>query len=276
MKHVGFIGYGSMGSMLVKAVMATGLVTQEQIIVTRKDKSRLKEINSEWPDMKVTEDVTDIAKNADYIFICVKPFEYPDLLKAMKPYVRPEKHLITIAGSVMLDSLEQIIPCKITKMLPTVASEVNEGITLICHNDKVKEVDADNIKKLLNKTGNLWMIDEKNFDFASELTSCGPGFIAAIFEEFVEAGCRYTNSFTKEQMAEMLLQTVFATARVMMEKEMGFDDVVARVATKGGITEEGVKSIHSGMPRVFDEVLQSTMAMREVVNSKMLHIFSGL
>ena len=53
MDRIGFIGYGSMGSMLVKGLIGSGQVRQEQIIVTRKDKSRLDEIKKTWPEINV-------------------------------------------------------------------------------------------------------------------------------------------------------------------------------------------------------------------------------
>jgi pyrroline-5-carboxylate reductase len=39
--NTGFIGYGSMGSMFIKGFIESGMLSQEQIIVTRKDKSKL-------------------------------------------------------------------------------------------------------------------------------------------------------------------------------------------------------------------------------------------
>jgi len=56
MINIGFIGFGSMGSMLVKGFVNSGRVSQEQIIITRKDKNRLNEINVLWPKILTTQE----------------------------------------------------------------------------------------------------------------------------------------------------------------------------------------------------------------------------
>lgn len=43
----------------------------------------------------------------------------------------------------------------------------------------------------------------------------------------------------------MVLKTMSATGELMLAKDMSFDETVARVATKGGITEEGTKAAES-------------------------------
>jgi pyrroline-5-carboxylate reductase len=48
-----------------------------------------------------------------------------------------------------------------------------------------------------------------------------------------------------------------------MRKEMSFQELVDRVATRGGITEEGVKIIRQQAPMVFDKVLEVTLAKHE-------------
>jgi pyrroline-5-carboxylate reductase len=51
----------------------------------------------------------------------------------------------------------------------------------------------------------------------------------------------------------------------MVEKEMSFSDMVRRVATKGGITEEGVKVLNDRLPSVFDDVFYKTLAKHDAV-----------
>lgn len=168
----------------------------------------------------------------------------------------------------MIESIENIIDCKITKVMPTIVSEVGEGISLIYHNPKVTGEDADFIELLMGQISKIQRIEEKDFGFASELTSCGPGLIAAIFQELVEAGSRHTDSVKKEDIVEMILQTFSGTAKLMLDRKMDFEDVINRVATMGGITEVGVKVIKNSLPQVFDEMFDQTKNKRKIVCEK--------
>lgn len=268
MSSIGFIGFGSMGSMLLKGLINKSNISPNQIIVTRKNKSKLVEIKEIWPGINITEDVTEVAKKAEIIFICVKPLEFKNVLESVEPFLFPNQHIITIAGSLMIKDIESIINCKITKLIPTVISEIYEGISLICHNDMVTEVDAERIEKIIGCFTDLKLANEADFNAATKFTSCGPGLYSAILDEFVEAGLRYTDSFTKEEISDMVQRTIYGTIKLMIENNMDFSDVIERVATKGGLTEEGVKVAKAELPQVFDDMLNN-MAERQkkVMNS---------
>lgn len=275
MKKIGFIGYGSMGSMLVRGLIESG-VNQDQIIVTRNNKERLHEIKEAWPDINTAEDAVEVTKKADMIFLCVKPMEFKDILLKIKSVITSEKHVISISAAINIEDIEKFLRCKITKILPTVTSEVKEGITLICHNFFVTDSDKAEIEALLQSFTHLSRIKEENFGLASEFTSCGPGLYAAILQEFVQAGLRYSGSLPKKEAARLILQTMYGTAKLMIEKDMDFSDVITRVATKGGITEEGVKVIQAGLPEVFDEIFIKSMEKRRLVDEKIANQFKDI
>ncbi len=62
--------------MLISGLIRYGNISQEQIIVTRKDKNRLEEIRTEWEQIRIAKELSDVVKESDYLFICVKPMEY--------------------------------------------------------------------------------------------------------------------------------------------------------------------------------------------------------
>lgn len=276
MEYVGFIGYGNMGSMLVGGLVKTGRLDQSKIIVTRKDKSRLREIQEEWPGINVAVEASEIAKKAKYIFVSVKPLEFKNILDEIKPYIKSWHHIISTVGSVNIADIESFVHCRVTRLLPAVTSEVNEGVLLACHSETVEAEEAAFVEDLLKATGEINLIQEKDFGFASEFTSCGPGFFAAMFQELIEAGLRYCGSFTKEELVRLVLKTLYGTARLMLEKNMDFEAVISKVATKGGITEDGVNILKNRLPQVFDEVFGMTMKKREIVSEKVSREFAGL
>ena len=54
---------------------------------------------------------------------------------------------------------------------------------------------------------------------------------------------------------------------------MGFDEAIARVATPGGITEEGVKVFRDRLPQVFGEMFEKTLEKRQAVARSMEEAF---
>ena len=269
----GFIGFGSMAKMLIGTLLNFG-IAQEQVIVTRKDKIRLKEVNEFWSGIHTAETATEVAEKSQYIFLCIKPLEYKSIMEEIKPCVDEQKHLISITGAVLLKDIENIVNCKITKIIPTIISEVKEGITLLSHNEKVSETDAGNIENILKSVGKIKRVNESDFGFATLLTSCGPGLLSAIIDKFVQTAYENHSNFEEEDIKEMVLQTFYGTTKLIIDKHITPGEVISRVATKGGITEEGVNVINSYIMPVFNEMFNKAQSKQKEVNAKVASLFT--
>lgn len=273
MLKVGLIGYGSMGSMLVASLIRSGRIKPEEMIVSTRTKSKLQDIKNLWGRINVTEDNCEAVREAKYIFICVKPLQVKEVLLEAKPYITPDTNIISIAGSVSMKFIEEVSGAKVTKLTPSLTSEAMDGISLVCHSDSVSEEERQFIETLLGGISTVKTVREEGLELAAELTSCMPGFIAAIFRNLTDSAMRQGSGITREDAEEMIIRTLYGTAKLFVEKSMGFDEMIERVATKGGITEEGVKVFDEMLPGVFDEMFRRTLAKRRIVKEK---VESGL
>lgn len=262
-----------MGSMLVENLVLYDALKPEEIIVSTRTKSKLENLKRKYPMINIAEDNKDLAKKAKYIFICVKQIEVRGVLEEIKEYLRKDSHIISLAGAINLKTIEKVFDGKISKITPTILSEVKEGITLICHNEKVLEEDKNFIESLLGKISKVKRIKEEDFPLSVELTSCAPGFIACIFEEFMHSAKRHNATLEDREIRNMIIYTLFGTAKLLIDKNMDFEEVIERVATKGGITEEGIKVLREKLPSIFDELFEKTMAKRRKIKEKVEELF---
>ncbi len=268
MVKVGFIGYGSMGSMIVQGFIRSGAISPEEMIISTKTRSKLDKIKSEFTKLNIANNNSEVAKSSKYVFICVKPLEVMDVVKEIRNFLTEESVIISIAGPVAMKYIENAADAKVTKLTPSLTSEVSEGVSLICHGSKVGIDEANYIESLLNKISVVKRIREEDLELAAELTSCAPGFFASILDEFIKSALRQNSGLCKEDVEDMVLHTFYGTAKVLIDKNMRFDDMIQRVATKGGITEEGVKIFSSCLPDTFDKMFGATLEKRKAVRKK--------
>ena len=273
MIKVGIIGYGSMGSMITNAVILKNFLKPDELIVSTKTKSKLDSLKKQWNTINISDNKTT-AKEAKYLIVCVKPNEVLGIINEVKEHLTIDKHLITIAGDVTLSNLESKTDIQISKVIPSITSEVFEGITLICHNDKVNHDNKKFIEDLFSAISSVKIIKEENFEAGAHLTSCAPGLISAIFQNFLEAGVR-NSSIPEKEVYEMIIKTLYGTAKLLNEKNMDFKEVITRVATKGGITEEGVKVLNNHLPNVFDKVFEATFKKHDIRKKEISDLFSN-
>jgi len=264
MKKTGFIGYGSMGRMLINGFLKSGILSPKETVISNRTMAKIENLAQEWQGITLTTDNRKAAGESDLLFICVRPLDVLPVLREIKSDLKGSTHLVSIAGCVTINDIESQFPGQVTKVIPSVTSEVGEGISLVCHNPKVTGYGIEGIEKLLGAISRVVHVRENDFEVAADFTSCAPGMIAAIFDCFVRAGLKHTE-IESDAAQKLIIATLFGTAKVMTEKGIGFSGLIERVATKGGITEEGVKVLNNHLPAVFDEVFFKTLSKHGVV-----------
>lgn len=268
---IGIIGYGSMGRMLVEKILASKAASAENLLVANRTLEKIVHLKDRCT---VCESNQELATEADIVFLCVRPGDMKDILLEIKDCLKEDALLVSLNGSIMFEQIEQICDNKIAKVIPSVTAEVNQSQTLVCYNERVIGVDKECLIGLLSCMGMVIELPEQEMGMGSELVSCMPGFIAAIFQELCTSAKKHT-TLSENEIARMVLHTMVGTGTLMLEKEYSFEDVIAKVATKGGITEEGTKVIAEEFPKVADEVFDKTLEKRRQTTIKAKESFEG-
>lgn len=264
MKKNGFIGYGSMGSMLINGFLESGVLASEETVISNRTMTKIENLVQKWKGITITTDNRKVARESDLLFVCVRPLDVLHVLNEIKGDLTSSTHLVSIAGCVTINDIESRFPGQVTKVIPSITSEVREGISLVCHNPKVTRDRMEYLEKLLGAISSVVHVRENDFEVAADFTSCAPGMIAAIFDCFVRAGLRHSE-IQSDVAQRMVVSTLFGTAKLMAEKRICFSELIRRVATKGGITEEGVEVLNNHLPSAFDEVFRKTLSKHDLV-----------
>jgi pyrroline-5-carboxylate reductase len=267
MRKLGFIGYGHMAQMLIDGFLSSSIAKPSDIAVSTRTSRKLDAISRKWPGVEVSTDNKETARKARILFLCVKPLTVLPVLSEIAPVLSPKTHVISISSSVPIKSLEQIFHGKISKIIPSITSAVFEGTSLSCHNAKVTSQDRKNIKILLQAIGEVAEIPEDDFKAAMILTSCGPGLFAAMLDNFVAAALRY-KKIPRRLIRQMAVSTFFGTAKLLKESDMDFSELVDLVATKGGVTQEGVDVLNSQLPSTFEKVFKKSLRKIKSIEAK--------
>jgi pyrroline-5-carboxylate reductase len=273
-QKIGIIGYGNMGKMLLAKFARSKIIDESHLFIANRTFEKIKGLNEIYPRLNICYNNIDLAKNVDILFICVKPLEIKTVLTEIINHAKDDCHIISLNGSVLFKQLEQICSnTKISKVIPSVTAEVNQSVTLVCHNTVVEDEDKKYLRQLLECFGTVVEIPETEMGMGSELTSCMPGFIGAIFKVITDEAEKHT-SINKSDIVKMVIETMYGTGKLLLEKEITFDDLINRVATKGGITEEGTKIIGEKLPETIDEMFKRTLEKRKMITEKVQNDFN--
>lgn len=260
---IGIIGYGSMGKMLLWKFAEKGSIAKQDLYVFNKTIEKCDEAK----DIAQIVSAKEIAANCDITFVCVRPADIKVVLEEIKDSVKEGTLIVSLNGSVSFESIGTVIDCQTAKVIPSLTAEIGRSQTLVCYNGKVTETNKNALKTLLSSIGDVIELPENEMGMGSELVSCMPGFIASIFDVICNSAKKHT-SIPDDQIVRMVLQTMSATGDLMLQKGMTFGDVVTRVATPGGITEEGTKVVYEGFPETADLLFEKTLEKRRQTAAK--------
>ncbi|MCR5798803.1 MAG: NAD(P)-binding domain-containing protein [Lachnospiraceae bacterium] len=260
--NVGIIGYGSMGSMLLDK-FSVGLPDNDYLVYNR----TMAKIPVRPDRYKICTGAAELAGESDIIFVCVRPMDIGTVLTDIADCVSEDKVIVSLNGSVTFEQLEKLTCAGLAKVIPSVTAEIDRSQTLVSFGRGITEDDKGRLCGLLESIGRVIELPENELGMGSELVSCMPGFIAAVFDVICEAAGKHT-SLSQAEISQMVLHTLTATGELMLDRDMNFDDVVKRVATPNGITEEGTKVIYEQLPRIADELFDKTLEKRRLTAEK--------
>ncbi|MDW5562669.1 MAG: pyrroline-5-carboxylate reductase dimerization domain-containing protein [Methanomassiliicoccus sp.] len=260
----GFIGYGNMGSAVVNALLHDGSLKECEVKVYNRTAGRLDGLRSEFPGVSIAASMGEAVQGVDAAFICVHSPIVPQVLAEVRESLVRGVHLITINGGVWINDLEAEYGGPVSKVIPSVTIETGRGFTLISHGRKVSTAQANALESLFSRSSRVKVLPEDQFGICTDLTSCGPGLLAMMMDQLAASGAR-SGSIDPREAMDMVAETMLGTALVLADRGRSPAMLVERVATRGGITEQGLRVLESELPGTFDRMFAATRRKRAEV-----------
>lgn len=260
--NVGFIGTGTMGSMLVRALVRSGALRPGQVWAANRTPAKLQQLAQDVPGIH-TAPPAAVARAAHVLFLCVKPGETATALDQVRAELRPDQLLVTLSNMIPIAGVEARVPCRVAKVIPSLAQQAGGGVALVMYGQRVRAADRETLERLLAAIARPLVVEEHQGRTCSDLTSCGPAFLAYVLREMARAATEVQPDLPLSLAEAMVKETVLATARLLVEGGLQFDEIMARVAVPGGITAEGLRVLAERVPRAWRECLTTTRAVEE-------------
>ncbi|MUT66631.1 late competence protein ComER [Paenibacillus sp. NEAU-GSW1] len=271
---VGFVGTGTMGSLLIEAFVSSGALEPSQINVSNRNFSKAQTVANRHPGIQAKTANAECAIGCNVVFLCVKPLEFKKVVDELLPVVRPEQLIVSITSPVMIEYLEEFMPCKIAKVIPSVTNSVLSGATLCIYGSRVEDEDRSRLESLLSHISQPLQIEESYTRIVSDISSCGPAFFACLLEQFIDAAV-YETGISKDEATSVASAMLLGTGLLLTEGGLTPADVQAKVAVPGGITAQALRLLRRETEGVFNRLIQTTHAKFDEDVEKVSTAFYG-
>jgi len=253
----GFVGIGSMGGMLVRAFLRSRAFPVQNVWAANRSDGKLTALAAEFPGIHVAS-ARELAANCDLIFLCLKAGDAASVLAQMEPEFRPGQLLVTTASQIPLQALEDRVPCRVAKVIPSITQQIGAGVALLMYGSRATAEDHKVLDDLLGRISHPMVIAESQSRPAIGLASGGPAFVAYLLESMAEEAARSNPGFPPELALSLVQETASATLRLMTEARMNPEEVIRRVALPGGMTTLGIEILSRYLPQAWQAVFRES------------------
>ena len=254
---IGFIGAGSMGSLLVGAFIRAGVLCPDDIIVSSRTPSKISDLAEQYPGLQMAASNRQAASGVDYLFLCIKPLDFHKVLEEISPVMRSNQIVISITSPVKISALEERLSCKVAKIIPSVVNAVGSGASLFMWGTRLTPEDKSAVWHLFSNISRPIEILEKEVRVASDISSCGPAFLANLLEQFIDAAV-LSKGMDRDTATTLACEMMLGTSRLLLEHPLTPSELQARVSVPGGITAAALDTLQKSTHGAFLEVLYTT------------------
>jgi len=254
--NITVIGAGVIGGAVVQSLLKRGYkgkITAAEIAL-----EKVREL--EQLGVAVTSDNREATREADVVFLCVKP----NILKTVLKEVSREvigKLVVSTAAAVTVKFCKRVVPkARFVRIMPNVAILVQESFTAYCCDDDVTEEDKKKIKDVLDVMGKSMEIEERYMDAVTAISGSGPGYLSIIIEALMYGGLKV--GLPRDLALTSAAQAVLGTAKLVLETKQTPAQIRDNVTTPGGTTIEAIYEVESS------DIKQALMRAVEAATKK--------
>ncbi len=241
--RIGFIGAGRMATALACGLSRAGLA--ELLLAADVVPAARERFAAETGGTAVESNI-EVAAQADVLFLAVKPQHMDEVLAELSGRMESRHLVISIAAGVPLARLEAGLGAqsRVVRVMPNTPCLVGASASAFALGQGAPAEDAATVMRLLSSVGIAYEVPEKLLDAVTGLSGSGPAFVYVMIEAMADGGVRM--GLPRDVAVQLAAQTVFGSAKMVLELGEHPAALKDGVASPGGTTIAGLHALENG------------------------------
>lgn len=186
--RIGVLGFGRMGSALVRGAVAAGVLEKRDALVFVRDAARRRALAKEG--FAVAADLAALYA-ADFVFVCVKPQQMGEVLPALAAARPPNRRpcFVSIAAGVPMARFERELGPKaaVVRVMPNTPALLGAGVSGVSRGRFATTAQMRDVTALLQGVGAVVAVPERLMDALTAVSGSGPAYFFYAAEAMVAA-----------------------------------------------------------------------------------------
>jgi pyrroline-5-carboxylate reductase len=266
-KAIGFVGCGNMAAAMIQGLVQAG-ISSDEIIASDHSLEKLGQIQNKYR-IQVGSN-TEVAKNAKFVVLAVKPKDIDAVLTEIKDEFSDETIVISFAAGVTVESIEaKVSPqTKVIRMMPNTAAALNCAVIAVVPGKNITEMDLAAVEQLFSKVGMFIQIDEKKMHGEIGLSGSAIAMFYLMADAMGDAGVKL--GFTKSEAIRLAAATMAGASAMILQSGKHPIQLKDEVCSPGGTTIEMIRNLEANAFRnaVIEAVLAAAQKSKDLSEGK--------
>ncbi len=243
--RLGIIGGGTMGEVMLSAVLSRGFCTPEEIAVSDVNPERGEYLKAHHR-VVIAADNPLAARGADVVVLAVKPQNISAVTAELRGQLQPGQLVMSVAAGVRMNSLFLgLNHGAIARVMPNIPAQVGQGMSVWMATAEVSGPQREMAAAILGAMGReIYVDDERYLDMATAVSGSGPAYFFYMVEALGAAAVDI--GLPPEVSQEMVLQTITGAAAMMRESGRTPAELRRMVTSPGGTTAAALSRLDGG------------------------------
>lgn len=264
-KKIAVIGAGNMGTALLRGILGSGWGTRGNLIASHPKRAKGEALSSEL-GIAVTEKNDVAARQAEIVILAVKPQILESVLAEIRPALRPDALLISIAAGFPTSRIEAALggSVPVVRAMPNVAAVVRASATVLCAGRHAGAEHLADARRIFESIGLVVELPEYQLDAVTGLSGSGPMYVFQIIEGLSDAGVRV--GLSRDVSTALTVQTLVGAAKMAEELKTHPGILKDSVTSPGGTAIAALHSLERNRLRaiLMDAVEVATARSKEL------------
>lgn len=241
MKKTGFIGVGNIANAIINGALSVGVLKPADLVVFDVDEKKLTDFAA--LGATAAKNTEDLAKQSEVLFLTVKPQIVMSVLEQLKPYLSKETLIISPVAGVKIEKINAALggDKKIIRVMPNTPLMYSAGATAIAVGNGVSAEEKAFCEGIFASSGVTVTVPEEQIDAVTGISGSSPAFFMRFAREIINEGVN--QGMLREDAKKLVLGTMLGTAKMMMQSDRTVDELIKAVASPGGTTEAGLRTM---------------------------------
>ncbi|MGV3466995.1 MAG: pyrroline-5-carboxylate reductase [Heyndrickxia sp.] len=239
-QSIAFLGAGPMAEAILSGLINKQIIPAHQIYVkNHSNTDRLFDLQKKY---NIQIDSLDIEK-IDIIVLAMQPKHLEQALQSIKNEISANHLIISIVTSVNTGYIENYLGGnpQIIRVMPNTPSMVGESATALSAGTYTSNHSVGLAMEIFRGIGEAYQIDEKHMDIFTGIAGSAPAYFYALMEQMQQIAVEEGLPQTTARYA--IAQTVFGGAKMVLEQEESFPELIQNVAAPNGPTAKGLEAL---------------------------------